>query len=108
MLVTVTGETAGQLQHTKEIGEFGMRYEEDVYTPDTIDELPESTVRWSRLYDVKGREFPVIILIDLPDITTESGRAQAYVAATRATSLLFILGQSAELAQWKALLKNPA
>ena len=108
MLVTVTGETAGRLQHTKEIGEFGMRYEEDVYTPDTIDELPESTVRWSRLYDVKGREFPVIILIDLPDVTTESGRAQAYVAATRATSLLFILGQSAELAQWKALLKNPA
>lgn len=108
MLVTVTGETAGRLQHTKEIGEFGMRYEEDVYTPDTIDELPESTVRWSRLYDVKGREFPVIILIDLPDITTESGRAQAYVAATRATSLLFILGQSAELEQWKALLKNPA
>ncbi len=108
MLVTVSGETAGRLQHTKEIGEFGMRYEEDVYTPDTIDELPESTVRWSRLYDVKGREFPVIILIDLPDITTESGKAQAYVAATRATSLLFILGQSAELAQWKALLKNPA
>jgi len=108
MLVTVTGETAGRLQHTKEIGEFGIIYEEDVYTADTIDKLPESTVRWSRLYDVKGREFPVIILIDLPDITTESGRAQAYVAATRATSLLFILGQSAELAQWKALLKNPA
>ena len=108
MLVTVSGETAGRLQHTKEIGEFGITYEEDVYTADTIDKLPESTVRWSRLYDVKGREFPVIILIDLPDITTESGRAQAYVAATRATSLLFILGQPEELAQWKALLKKPA
>lgn len=107
MLVSVSGETAGRLQHTKEIGEFRMTYEEDVYTADTIDKLPESTVRWSRLYDVKGREFPVIILIDLLDITTESGKAQAYVAATRATSLLFILGQSAELAQWKALLKNP-
>ena len=107
MLVSVSGKTAERLQHTKDIGEFGMIYEEDVYTPETIDKLPEHSVRWSRLYDVKGREFPVIILIDLPDIMTEAGRAQAYVAATRATSLLFILGESTVLEQWKALLKRP-
>ena len=107
MLVSVSGKTAERLQHTKDIGEFGMIYEEDVYTPETIDKLPEHSVRWSRLYDVKGREFPVIILIDLPDIMTEAGRAQAYVAATRATSLLFILGESTVLEQWKALLNRP-
>jgi hypothetical protein len=107
MLVSVTGKTADSLQRTKALGEFGLCYEEDVYTEETIDQLPDGTVRWSRLYDVKGREFPVIILIDLPDLTTESGRAQAYVAATRSTSLLYVLGESAELAQWKELLKTP-
>lgn len=106
MLVSVSGKTADRLQHTKDIGEFGIIYEEDVYTPETIDKLPENSVRWSRLYDVKGREFSVIILIDLPDIATEAGRAQAYVAATRATSLLFILGESTVLEQWKTLLKS--
>ena len=107
MLVSVSGKTADELQRIKTVGDFGLTYEEDVYTAETIDKLPENSVRWSRLYDVKGREFPVVILIDLPDITTESGRPQAYVAATRATSLLFILGESTELEQWKALLKRP-
>ena len=107
MLVSVSGKTADELQRIKTVGDFGLNYEEDVYTAETIDKLPEKSVRWSRLYDVKGREFPVIILIDLPDIATEAGRAQAYVAATRATSLLFILGESTELEQWKALLKRP-
>ena len=107
MLVSVSGKTADELQRIKTVGDFGLTYEEDVYTAETIDKLPENSVRWSRLYDVKGREFPVIILIDLPDIATEAGRAQAYVAATRATSLLFILGESSELEQWKALLKRP-
>lgn len=104
MLVSVSGKTADELQRIKTVGDFGLTYEEDVYTAETIDKLPENSVRWSRLFDVKGREFPVIILIDLPDIATEAGRAQAYVAATRATSLLFILGESSELEQWKALL----
>jgi len=107
MLVSVSGKTADELQRIKDVGEFGLSYEEDVYTADTINQLPENTVRWSRLYDVKGREFPVIILIDLPDIATEAGRAQAYVAATRATSLLLILGESAELDQWKELISTP-
>ena len=107
MLVSVSGKTADELQRIKDVGEFGLSYEEDVYTADAIDQLPENTVRWSRLYDVKGREFPVIILIDLPDIATEAGRAQAYVAATRATSLLLILGESAELYQWKELIVSP-
>jgi superfamily I DNA and RNA helicase len=107
ILVSVSGKTADSLQRTNALGEFGLCYEEDVYTEETIDQLPDGMVRWSRLYDVKGREFPVIILIDLPDLTTESGRAQAYVAATRSTSLLYVLGESAELEQWKALVKGP-
>jgi len=107
MLVSVSGKTADELKRIKAVGDFGLTYEEDVYTAETINKLPENSVRWSRLYDVKGREFPVIILIDLPDIMSEAGRAQAYVAATRATSLLFILGESTELEQWKALLKRP-
>lgn len=107
MVVSVSGKTADELQRIKAIGDFGLTYEEDVYTAETIDHVPENSVRWSRLFDVKGREFPVIILIDLPDITTEAGRAQAYVAATRATSLLLILGESVELHQWKELISTP-
>lgn len=103
MLVSVSGKSADQLQRINAVGDFGLTYEEDVYTADTIDQLPENTVRWSRLYDVKGREFPVIILMDLPDLATETGKVQAYVAATRATSLLLILGESAELQQWKGI-----
>jgi DNA helicase IV len=87
--------------------EFGLTYESDVYTSESIDQLPERTVRWSRLFDIKGREFPVIILIDLPDLASEAGRAQAYVASTRATSLLFILGEDPELSQWRALFPRP-
>ena len=103
MLVSISGKSADQLQRINAVGDFGLTYEEDVYTADTIDQLPVNTVRWSRLYDVKGREFPVIILIDLPDLATETGKVQAYVAATRATSLLYVLGESNELQQWKGI-----
>ena len=105
MLVSVSGKSADQLQRIKAVGDFVLTYEEDVYTAKTIDQLPVNSVRWSRLFDIKGREFPVIILIDLPDLSTEAGRAQAYVAATRATSLLYLLGESTELEQWKPLLQ---
>jgi hypothetical protein len=103
MIVSVTGKSADILSGAKGVYEFGLSYEADVYTSDSIDQLPEKTVRWSRLFDIKGREFPVIILIDLPDLSSETGRAQAYVASTRATSLLFILGEDAELSQWRSL-----
>ena len=107
MIVSVTGKSAGILSGAKGVYEFGLSYEADVYTSDSIDQLPEKTVRWSRLFDIKGREFPVIILIDLPDLSSETGRAQAYVASTRATSLLFILGEDAELSQWRSLFPKP-
>jgi DNA helicase IV len=104
MVVSVSGENADELQNLKLLGDFRFSYEEDEYSHETINQLPENTVRWSRLYDVKGREFPVIVLIDLPDLCTETGKVQAYVAATRATSLLYVLGESAELQQWTELL----
>ncbi len=107
MIVSVTGRSADTLSAAKAVYEFGLTYESDVYTSESIDQLPERTVRWSRLFDIKGREFPVIILIDLPDLASEAGRAQAYVASTRATSLLFILGEDPELSQWRALFPRP-
>lgn len=107
MIVSVAGSSADELSRYNGIYEFGLSYEPDVYTAESIDQLPEKTVRWSRLFDIKGREFPVIILIDLPDLSSETGRAQAYVASTRATSLLFILGEDAELSQWRSLFPKP-
>ena len=107
MIVSVTGKSADILSGAKAVHGFGLSYEPDVYTAESIDQLPEKTVRWSRLFDIKGREFPVIILIDLPDLSSETGRAQAYVASTRATSLLFILGEDAELSQWMSLFPKP-
>jgi Nuclease-related domain len=67
--------------------------------------LTENTIYWSNLFDAKGREFPVVILIDLPDLKTEIGKAKAYIGATRATSLLWVMGNDEELDMWEELIK---
>lgn len=104
VIVSVTGLMAQELRRVQRLGEISLTYEADVYTQDTIDAFPVNTVRWSTLFDIKGREFPVIMLIDLPDLDTEIGRAQAYVASTRATSYLYVVGEASSLAAWRRLL----
>jgi len=105
ILISVDGKTCGTLNSTTELGQYRLIYEDDVYDKNTISSpLPDKAFRWSRLADVKGREFPVVILIDLPQLDSEANRAKAYIAATRATSSLYLISEKLKLDQWKQIL----
>jgi superfamily I DNA and RNA helicase len=110
MLVTVAGTYDAGLLRRKllqtETGSYDFIHVEYASSHESHASSADKRIVWSRLFDAKGREFPVVILVDLPDLESEFGRSQAYVAATRATSLLYILGSKSQLDQWRPLFRT--
>ena len=97
VVVSVTGKSSAILAQAVKIGGKYLAYESDVYDRETGHMHPCGHVRWSRLLDVKGREFPVVILIDLPDFRDTFDKYFMYVALTRANSAVIAIGTQEQL-----------
>lgn len=97
IVVSVTGKSSSILDQTVKIGGKNFGYESDIYNRETGHIPPTGHVRWSRLIDVKGREFPVVILIDLPDFRDKFDKYFMYVALTRANSAVIAIGTQEQL-----------
>ena len=54
-------------------------------------------IRAMNLLEAKGREFPVVILVDLPDMDKDHEHNFMHVAITRARKLLVLVGDSVTL-----------
>jgi hypothetical protein len=58
-------------------------------------------IRCCDIMDAKGREFPIVILVDLPSGSTDSDRSLLYVAMTRCTDSLYVAGSPEKLSLFK-------
>ena len=97
MVISITGKSVGILEKGLRAGGKNLSYESDVFDQSTGRHHPAGHVRWSRLIDVKGREFPAIIMLDLPDFKDPFDKHFMYVALTRANSLVIALGTREQL-----------
>ncbi len=99
VVISVNGASVPSLKKNMLLGGKRLSHEPSEYTRATIGMIPPDTIRWTRLIDVKGREFPVVILIDLPSSKDRPDCYLSYVAVTRATSLLIAVGNKNQLSQ---------
>lgn len=99
IVISVNGVSVPSLKKNLLLGGKRLSHEPSEYTRSTIGKIPPETIRWTRLLDVKGREFPVVILIDLPSSKGRPDCYLSYVAVTRATSLLIAVGSNNQLNQ---------
>lgn len=99
VVISVNGASVPSLKKDLLIGGKRLSHEPSEYTRSTIGKIPPDTIRWTRLIDVKGREFPVVILIDLPCSKDRPDCYLSYVAVTRATSFLIAVGDKKQLSQ---------
>jgi hypothetical protein len=99
VVISVNGASVPSLKKNMLLGGKRLSHEPSEYTRSTIGTIPPDTIRWTRLIDVKGREFPVVILIDLPSSKDRPDCYLSYVAVTRATSLLIAVGSNNQLSQ---------
>lgn len=97
VVVSVTGKSSEILAQGIKAGGKNLVYESDIFDRETGHIHPSGKIRWSRLIDVKGREFPIVILIDLPDFKDDFDKYLMYVALTRANSAIYALGTQAQL-----------
>jgi hypothetical protein len=96
VVVSVSGKSIDQLRGIL-VGSKRLVYEPELYDKDSGYCLQPDQIRWSRLIDIKGREFPVVILVDLPDFNDPFDKYLAYVAMTRANSMLIGVGSESQL-----------
>lgn len=52
------------------------------------DPRPDNAIEFSEIRDFKGLEAPAVAVVDVDDLATPAARADVYVAASRATTLL--------------------
>lgn len=97
VVVSVSGKSCAILAQAVKVGGKYLVYESDVFDRETGHTPPSGHVRWSRLIDVKGREFPIVILIDLPDFSDIFDKYFMYVALTRANSAVIAIGTQEQL-----------
>ena len=58
-------------------------------------------IRCCDILDAKGREFPVVFLVDLPPDSNEAELSLLYVAMTRCTDSLYVAGSPGRLALYR-------
>jgi len=58
-------------------------------------------VRCCDILDAKGREFPVVFLVDLPPDSNDADKSLLYVAMTRCTDSLYVSGSPQRLALYR-------
>lgn len=58
-------------------------------------------VRCCDILDAKGREFPVVFLVDLPPDSNDADKSLLYVAMTRCTDSLYVAGPPQRLALYR-------
>jgi len=58
-------------------------------------------VRCCDILDAKGREFPIVLLVDLPPDANDADKSLLYVAMTRCTDSLYVAGSSGRLALYR-------
>jgi superfamily I DNA/RNA helicase len=51
--------------------------------------------------DAKGREFPIVLLVDLPPDANDADKSLLYVAMTRCTDSLYVAGSPERLALYR-------
>ena len=64
-------------------------------------ETERRVIRCSDILDAKGREFPIVFLVDLPPGSTDSDRSLLYVAMTRCTDSLYVAGSPERIALYR-------
>jgi hypothetical protein len=97
VVVSISGKSVSTLSQGILAGSKRLVYEPDIYDKKSAGRLQADQIRWSRLIDIKGREFPVVILIDLPEFNDPFDKYFAYVAMTRANSMLIGVGSESQL-----------
>ena len=97
VVVSVTGESSKRIEQGLRVWGKLLAYDTEEYDRLAPRIHPKDTILWSRLIDIKGREFPVVILIDLPDFKDAFDKYLMYVAMTRANSLLIAVGSESQL-----------
>jgi DNA polymerase III delta prime subunit len=97
VVVSVTGESSKRIEQGLRVWGKLLAYDTEEYDRLVPRIHPKDTILWSRLIDIKGREFPVVILIDLPDFKDAFDKYLMYVAMTRANSLLIAVGSESQL-----------
>jgi hypothetical protein len=70
---------------------------------ESILETRPEFVRAMMLMDAKGREFPIVILVDLPDMDLDFELNFMHVAITRAKAKLFVISRPERLATLKKI-----
>lgn len=58
-------------------------------------------VRCCDILDAKGREFPIVLLVDLPPDSNDADKSLLYVAMTRCTDSLYVAGSPQRLALYR-------
>jgi hypothetical protein len=58
-------------------------------------------IRCCDILDAKGREFPVVFLVDLPPDSNDADKSLLYVAMTRCTDSLYVAGSPQRLALYR-------
>ena len=58
-------------------------------------------VRCCDILDAKGREFPIVLLVDLPPDANDADKSLLYVAMTRCTDSLYVAGSPERLALYR-------
>jgi hypothetical protein len=97
VIVSVTGQSSQKISSGLRAWGKALAYDTEEFDRKAPRIHPKDTILWSRLIDIKGREFPVVILIDLPYFEDPFDKYLMYVAMTRANSLLIAVGSESQL-----------
>ena len=97
VIITVDGFREDMFRKGVSLGGSGTRIIPPKYEADYLEGRPDF-VRAMTLMDAKGREFPVVILLDLPNMDLDFELNFMHVAITRAKAKLYVVSRPERIA----------